>query len=169
MAFIQICYRRAELKRSPNPWWTVCQILVWKKENDTDGREMRGKVPLMILNQTQPFPVPRARAAQHSPYMVMVFAWRESLGLWIRTWCWNSFVLTSGKRLGPLLWVFWAVSLSAQWEKRLFFVFLLLTCYDVKYLALLITMLWWCQIQISGCCSAQREVCGSMVMLLWPP
>jgi len=36
--------------------------------------ELRGKVPLMILNQTQPFPVRRARAAQHSPYMVMVFA-----------------------------------------------------------------------------------------------
>ncbi|KAK1891318.1 Unconventional myosin-Ie, partial [Dissostichus eleginoides] len=30
---------------------------------------MREKVPLMIPNQTQPFPVPRARAAQHSPYM----------------------------------------------------------------------------------------------------
>lgn len=38
---------------------------------------MRGNVPLLILNQTQSFPVQWARAAEHSPYMVMVFAWRE--------------------------------------------------------------------------------------------
>lgn len=44
-----------------------------EKENVQEG-EMRGKVPLMILNQAQPFPVPRVRAAQHSPYKVMVFA-----------------------------------------------------------------------------------------------
>lgn len=43
--------------------------------------EMGGKVPLMILNQTQPFPVAQARAAQHSPYMVMVFCMKGKPGL----------------------------------------------------------------------------------------
>lgn len=47
--------------------------------------EMRGKVPPVILNQSQPFPARPARVALHSPYMVMVFAWRETLGLWIGT------------------------------------------------------------------------------------
>lgn len=84
LAFLQILPPRAEQKRNSNTWWTVRQILVWKKRTAQKG-EMRGKVPLMILNQTQPFPVPRARAALRSPYMVMVFAWRETLGLWIGT------------------------------------------------------------------------------------
>lgn len=63
---------------------SLCQTRVYRRKMVQEG-EIRGKVPLMILNQTQPFPVPRARAAQHSPYMVMVFAWRESLPLWIWT------------------------------------------------------------------------------------
>lgn len=52
-------------------------------ESGTEGRDEGGKVPPMILNQSQPFPARPARAALHSPYMVMVFAWRETLGLWI--------------------------------------------------------------------------------------
>lgn len=53
-------------------------------EREKKKGKMWGKVPLMILNQTQPFPVRWGRA-QHSPYLVMVFAWRENLGLWIWT------------------------------------------------------------------------------------
>lgn len=72
MALIQICLRGQSTDVALTHGG-LCQILVWKRRTAQKG-EMRGKVPLMILNQTQPFPVPRARAAQHSPYMVMVFA-----------------------------------------------------------------------------------------------
>lgn len=48
-------------------------------------REKRREKCRLWLSLAQPFPVPGARAALHSPYMEMVFAWRETLGLWIRT------------------------------------------------------------------------------------
>lgn len=60
---------------SCNTYTTVYENQGWKRRN---GAEIRGKVPLMILNQTKPFPVPRASPVQHFPYMVMVFAWMES-------------------------------------------------------------------------------------------
>lgn len=83
MAFIQTCLR-GQGKNAVLTHGGLC-VKSWCGKGERHRREMRGKVPLMILNQTQPFPVPRARAAHCSPYMVMVFAWRESLGLWIRS------------------------------------------------------------------------------------
>lgn len=67
MALIQVCHRGL------THCVIVCEIVEWKRRMAQKG-EMRGKVSLMILNQTQPFPVDQASSAQHSPYMVMVFA-----------------------------------------------------------------------------------------------
>ena len=42
-----------------NTWWDVCQI--WSREGTWQSRQKRGKVLLLILNQTQPLPVPWAQ------------------------------------------------------------------------------------------------------------
>lgn len=57
----------------------------WCGKGGRPGKEKRREKCRLWLNLTQPFPVHRARAALRSPYMVKVFAWRETLGLWIRT------------------------------------------------------------------------------------